>query len=536
MKIPVYVVTGFLDAGKTSLLNRLLSHRAMRDARMLLLQFEAGEEEFHSRYANREALCFPKRALEQDREHIIGQICDSLQRDPVDEVWVEWNGMTPFSELQALLLHPSLHPLCRLERSVHMVDAGTLDSLLGRTGAALPEQIANCDFAVVRNATTDEQYYRVRQTLRSANPGVRLYDSGQVEHILSRIYAKTMRPVDVFAYGVLLAVVLFLLARFSLGVLEPIFPGMVPDLSRTPLNTILNVFLGILLQAVPFLLIGVLLSSAIQVFLSQQTIERLFPKKVGWGMVAAILGGFCLPVCDCASIPIFRSLVRKGVPISAAVTFMTATPVINPVVMLSTYYAFGGDVKFVAARVGLGILAAVLIGLSYELFPSRAKALAGGFDGLACSCGCYEGMQNVTGWKGKLSLFLRHSQAEFFQVGKYLLIGALVASVFQVTITKALPMDRGTDFAIALLVMMGMAFLLSLCSSSDAVVARSFAVNFPAGAVLGFLVFGPMMDIKNVIMLSGSFPLRFVARLLAVAFVVCFAVVFLFASPALGGG
>jgi uncharacterized membrane protein YraQ (UPF0718 family) len=80
-------------------------------------------------------------------------------------------------------------------------------------------------------------------------------------------------------------------------------------------NTVINVFLGIILQAVPFLLIGVLLSSAIQIFIPKEWIERRFPKSIGLGMVVAILGGFCLPVCDCTSIPVFRSLVKKGIPL-----------------------------------------------------------------------------------------------------------------------------------------------------------------------------------------------------------------------------
>ena len=84
---------------------------------------------------------------------------------------------------------------------------------------------------------------------------------------------------------------------------------------------------------------GVLLSSFIQVFLSEKVIQRWFPKNALLGMLFALVCGFCLPVCDCATIPMFKSLIKKGVPTSSAVVFMVATPVINPVVILSTYYA-----------------------------------------------------------------------------------------------------------------------------------------------------------------------------------------------------
>ncbi|WP_347489233.1 permease [Desulfoscipio sp. XC116] len=521
--IPVFVVTGFLDAGKTTLLNKLLNNRGLRDAQMLVLQFESGEEEFSSRYRNCHVINFPKRLLEQHTKQIPEEIYNYLLKNPVDDIWVEWNGVTPFAQLQALFLHPSLNRLCQIEKVIHMANAGNLENLLGKTGGALPEQIANCDFAIVRGARSQKDYYRIRKIMRNINPGVKLLGIGQTQKIYSEVYRKKKRPVNTFCMVILLFIILYLLAAPLL------------ELSQAPMNTVINVFLGIMLQAVPFLLIGVLISSLIQVFISKDAIERKFPQKLGWGMLAAILGGFCLPVCDCASIPIFRSLVRKGVPLAAAVTFMTATPVINPVVMLSTYYAFNGNLQIVAARIGLGIIASVLTGLWFAIRPSGARVLPSGFDGIMCSCGCYEGAENITTFGGKLSLFIRHSQAEFFNVGKYLMIGAFVASVLQTTITKAIYLQNSADFAVSLLVMMLMAFSLSLCSSSDAIIARSFASRFPLEAVMGFLVFGPMLDIKNVIMLSSGFSKRFIARLLAVTFTMCFLVVFLLARLVIGG-
>jgi hypothetical protein len=280
------------------------------------------------------------------------------------------------------------------------------------------------------------------------------------------------------------------------------------------------------------LLIGVLLSSAIQIFIPQSAVERRFPKTMGLGMLVAIIGGFCFPVCDCASIPVFRSLVRKGIPLAAAVTFMAAAPVINPVVILSTYYAFGGNWAIVAGRVVFGIIAAVIIGLTFVVWAPRGNVLSGGvLDRLMCSCGCYQDAESITTFREKADLFMRHSQAEFFSVGKYLVIGTFIASLFQVLGTGIFTAAQsGAQLAVSILIMMAMAFSLSLCSSSDAAVARSFASQFPLGAIMGFMIFGPMMDIKNVMMLSAGFSRPFIVRLLFTAFIVCFAVVFI------GGG
>lgn len=187
--------------------------------------------------------------------------------------------------------------------------------------------------------------------------------------------------------------------------------GPVIGMSKLPVNKFINVFLGIILQAIPFLLIGILISSAIQIFIPQSFIERRFPKSIGVGVLVAILGGFCLPVCDCTSTPIFKSLVRKGIPLPVAITFTMVTPVINPVVILSTYYAFNGNMTIVITRICFGIIAATIIGTVFAIRPPKGKILSGGsLDRVMCSCGCYNDPESVTTFAGKISLFLRHSQ------------------------------------------------------------------------------------------------------------------------------
>ena len=130
---------------------------------------------------------------------------------------------------------------------------------------------------------------------------------------------------------------------------------------------------------------------------------------------------------------------------------------------------------------------------------------------------------------------MRHAQNEFFSVGKFLLTGIFVSTLFQDFIPQAVTAGSGAAPWKALLLMMGLAFVLSLCSSSDAVVARSMAASLPAGAVLGFLVFGPMMDIKNAAMLLSGFKSAFVVRLFVTAFLVCFLVMMLFMLWGSGG-
>lgn len=523
MSTPIFVVTGFLSTGKTTFLNSLLNGKKWETAKILLIQFESGEEEFQSVQKNCHVLSFSKKDLERNPDQIPDQIADSLKKEQFDEIWIEWNGMTPFGQLYSLLLAPSLRGFCKLRKVLHIIDGSSFEKILGRTGSALPEQIQNSDFLIVRNADTPHHFRKTEKLLREINPKADIFASNEYHDFFKKLYGKPGFPVGILVFPAVLAVLL-----------HSVF-GQMADAVKTPLNTIINLFSGIMLQAIPFLLIGVLLSSAIQILIPKEAMIRFFPKSVGMGILTAIFCGFCLPVCDCASIPIFRSLIEKGVPLPAAVTFLTAAPVINPVVILSTYYAFGGNVEIVLSRVCFGIIAAVLIGTIFTVLPPRGQILAGGsYDRITCSCGCSVLYDSAETKRGKAMLFLRHSQAEFLNVGKYLVIGALISSVLQSFGTKLFsPAQHGIAFVFSILFMMGIAFLLSLCSSSDAVIARSLANQLPMGAVMGFLIFGPMMDLKNVLMLSSSFTSRFISRLIGVTFIVCFTVVFVFAQ--LGG-
>lgn len=508
----IYVVTGFLESGKTTFINNLIKRNEWQDISILFIQFEFGEEEIEPFQKDFEILKFYKKDVEASLKSVIEKIHMSLENKSYDEIWVEANGTTPFSVLQEIFLSPQLEKLCKIKKVIHIADAQSIENLLGKTGEYLPEQISLCDFAVIRNADSPKKLKQIYKLFSGLNPGIKVFNITEYEKIYDYLFFRKNKPIMNFFLTVLFASALYIFIKPFLEWLN------------IPINSTVNIFLGVILQAIPFLIIGVLLSSAIQIFVSKEAIERLFPKSMGLGMITAVFCGFLLPVCDCASIPIFRSLVKKGVPLCVAVTFMTASPVINPVVMLSTYYAFGGNISIVLGRVLLGIISSLIIGLIIGIFPSKYNTLSNGsFDRIMCSCGCFSDNVISYTFKNKLTLFLRHSKAEFFSVGKYLVIGTLVSSVFQ-AMGKGLfvNLQSGSGIILSIIIMMAMAFVLSLCSSSDAVVARSFLNQFPLPAIMGFLIFGPMMDIKNVMMLNFGFSKKFILKLSILTFTVCF--------------
>ena len=254
-------------------------------------------------------------------------------------------------------------------------------------------------------------------------------------------------------------------------------------------------------------------SSTIQVLISQETIIKLFPRKMGFGFLVALLSGLVFPVCDCAIIPVAARLVKKGVPLPTAITFMLAAPLVNPLVIVSTLYAFPGRPAIAFYRVCLGATIALATGLALLIFPDDKAALLGGFNDFSCKCGYCGDTESAKGIWSKIEAIFNHAGVEFFDVGRYLITGALLSSIFQTMIPKDIIANTGGGYALSLMIMMLCAFVLSVCSTSDAFIARTFVNQFPLGAVMGFMILGPMIDLKNLLMLLGRFRKRFVVKL-----------------------
>lgn len=267
---------------------------------------------------------------------------------------------------------------------------------------------------------------------------------------------------------------------------------------------------GIFFQAAPFLALGVLVSEVIEEFVPPERLARLFPRGPA-SIATALAAALVLPVCDCSAVPVFRSLVRKGVPTSAAVTLMLASPSINPIVVWSTWYAFGSW-RIVVLRAVLAVAVTVVVGVVMGrvggpvLVQDEAECAAG--------CGCHPGGGGA-GAGGRLALVASHSATGFGRILPYLLVGVALSSAAQVLVSPTQSLDKAPP-PVALGAMMAAGFVFSLCSSSDAIIARSLSALAPAGALLGFMVYGPMMDVKNVLLLSSSFDKRFVAKLFVV--------------------
>lgn len=262
----------------------------------------------------------------------------------------------------------------------------------------------------------------------------------------------------------------------------------------------LLVFSSLLIEAVPFVLLGAVVSAAIEVFVPGRLFEKLTSLPRPLQLPAAAMTGFAFPVCECGSVPVARRLAAKGLTPAAAVTFMLAAPILNPVVLASTFVAYRGrDVMWpmILGRAGLGLVAAVAVGwvVANKTKGELLRPRPGDHDHH------HEG-------ETRSAAFFAHLSGDFIFMGRYLVLGAVVAAALQTFVPQSVIGSVAGTPIVDLLAMMALAFVLSLCSESDAFVAASF-VQFGAGAQLAFLVFGPMVDTKLGFLYSATFTRGF---------------------------
>lgn len=524
MKTQVDIITGFLGSGKTSAINSLLENEEMQSQRIYIIQCEMGEAVIQGDLLQGKAIDtgYAAKDSNMDAKYIL-EIIKSFRPE---RIIIEHNGTGSLEQLLKVLQHSSIYKYCFVNKIIHMIDAVTFELFMNNMGDILTEQIFNSDYIVINNSRGKEKsaLRHMEKVLKSINNSAVIINNSQgielaaYEEILSiDAGKKAAGPIETIAriFLVFAAVYLAFIALRTAGT------GPVNiDLSR--LQILNTVFLSILIQAFPFILIGVLVSSIIQVIIPGETLVGLFPRKTGRGFIAALLAGILFPVCDCAIVPVAARLVKKGVPLHTAVTFMLAAPLVNPLSIASTLYAFPGQPAIAVYRVVLGAAVALAVGLTFWLFPEDKKITIDGYADYSCRCGYCMDNVSVSGLKGKVEAVFRHAGAEFFQVGRFLIIGALLSGIVQVMVPKNIFADLGGGYVVSLLIMMLAAFILSVCSTSDAFIGRTFINQFPLGAVMGFMVLGPMLDIKNFLVLLGNFNRRFVFKLVFVLVILAF--------------
>jgi uncharacterized membrane protein YraQ (UPF0718 family) len=277
-------------------------------------------------------------------------------------------------------------------------------------------------------------------------------------------------------------------------------------------QTFLLIFTSIVIEALPFILVGALASAAIAVFMPRGSLGWISRLPLALQIPGAALGGFAFPVCECGTVPVGRRLIARGVEPGAAIAFMLAAPVLNPIVLVSTWVAYGGHTRgaeMVVGRASLGLVTAAAVGFAFartepgDLLRSRPADLD------------HDHAHEHDHGGARPVAFANHLVSDFLFMGKFIVLGAGLSALVQVALPGSLVSALGGAPVLSSLALMTVAFVLSLCSEADAFIAASFG-SFTAGAQLAFLVFGPLADMKLTVLYGATFRRWFVGRLLLV--------------------
>lgn len=279
----------------------------------------------------------------------------------------------------------------------------------------------------------------------------------------------------------------------ALAILAVLASGrwLVPLLDHPSLSTWSTIFVAIVVQSTPFLVVGVILSAIISSLLSEKVLSKVVPRNPVLGVPVAGMAGVGLPGCECAAVPIANSLMRRGIVPAVALTFLLAAPAVNPAVIVSTAVAFPGQPSMVVARFVASLVTAVLVGwwiLSRGAkLPILHRAEAAGLAD-----------------RSQRDRFVETVRHDFLHASGFLIIGGMLAAGINTFVPRAIVDTVAGQAVLGVLTLALFAFLVALCSESDAFVAASFTA-FSDTAKLVFLVVGPAMDVKLASMEAGTF-------------------------------
>lgn len=323
------------------------------------------------------------------------------------------------------------------------------------------------------------------------------------------------------------------------------------------LNNAFTIFLSLLVEAIPFLLLGVLLSSGLLLFLDERKLIAALPRNPFLGAIIGSCGGFLFPVCECGNVPVARRLLTQGAPASVAIGFLLAAPTLNPIVIWSTWVAFRDQPEVVVLRVLFSLGIAIFVGFVFsaqaDLRPILAPEVTRSMPTQSLSAGLKPDTQKealpVLLQSGsflldksggplrldasvlptaavaakpiqrldRLPLFLENTVQELRELGGILVLGSAIAALAQVAIPRDLILGLGQGPVTSILAMMLLAVVVSVCSTVDSFLALSFASTFTSGSLLAFLVFGPMIDLKSLGLMLSIFKVRAIVYLFALA-------------------
>src|SRR5215207_2264969 len=327
-----------------------------------------------------------------------------------------------------------------------------------------------------------------------------------------------------FVRSLLLGVAFVLAAAFLLWLKTVETDGLGLSLP-SELQDFTTLALSIVVEALPFVILGALVSVIVRLFAPTQRILRLLPKRPLLRRLSISLFGTFMPVCECGNVPVARGLVIRGLSVAESTTFLLAAPIINPVTLLATFQAFRLDPSLVWIRLAGALLIANLVGGLIALYKDQMELVSKGFYNTLCEAGAadehhhhdhhehhdHDHHDASNRWRDRWQEGIAIFRDEVSLMLKVRCLGALIAGATQVFVPRDVLTSLGGDPFLSILAMIALAFIVSICANVDAFFALAYSNTFTTGSIVAFLVFGPMIDIKMLTMMRTTYKVRLLA-------------------------
>ena len=301
----------------------------------------------------------------------------------------------------------------------------------------------------------------------------------------------------------------------ALFAIDALVPGLMPGVPNRAQDA-LTLALSVLIESLPFIALGVVLSIVVQVWIPPGAIERWMPRRA-WARRAVLsLLGMVIPVCECGNVPFARGLLMRGFTVPETLTFLIAAPIVNPIVIITTHQAFGFSDGILVARLLGGYAIANLIGWLYSRHPDPDGLLT---DRFRETCAL---VTDEPGGKGRRSI--AQFVIELRAVMPALIIGSALAGAVQVLVPREGLLAIGSNPALSIVAMIALAMVVSICSNVDSFFALSFASTFTPGSIVAFLLVGPLVDVKMLALLRTTFTTRTLVGLVVIVVLSAFAI------------
>ncbi|TFB97782.1 permease [Cryobacterium adonitolivorans] len=319
--------------------------------------------------------------------------------------------------------------------------------------------------------------------------------------------------------GLILGVAL-VAAAFAIRAASPAFAGWgVPDRAQDTITLALSV----IIESAPFVFLGILLSTVVQVWLPHGFITRFLPRQPLLRRACISLLGMFFPVCECGNVPLARGFMVGGFTVPESITFLLAAPILNPITIITTHQAFGWGDGILLTRIVAGFVIANVIGWLFSRHPNPDSLLTRTFSASCAVPGVsghdndqHEGHSHPPGARpGRIERSVDLFTRETAVIMPALFLGSLIAALTQVFVPRSVLLALGSNPVWSVLAMMALAFIVAVCSNVDAFFVLSFGSTFMPGGIASFLTFGAMIDVKMLALMRTTFTTRTLVQITA---------------------